>query len=282
MKKIVVVGGGTMGLDVAQCFARAGFETFVRSTSQNSIDRHSAKLMSTLEKQVSRGRMDAETAAAIQKNLQFTLELDVCRDAFLVLEAAPENPDIKKDLFQQLEQVCTPEVILASNTSTIPITKIASFVKTPQRVIGMHFFNPATVMKLVEVIRAEQTSQETFEAVRDTAIAISKEPVEIQDAPGFVVNRILIPMINEAVDLYQAGVASAADIDRAMTLGANHPIGPLALGDLVGLDVCLAIMDTLFAETHDSKYRASATLRKMVNAGKLGRKTGCGFFSYTK
>ena len=282
MKKIVIIGGGTMGLDVAQCFAGSGFETWVRSTSQNSIDRHSAKLKSGLEKQVGRGKMDAATAAAIQKNLQFSLELDVCRDAFLVLEAAPENPDIKKDLFQQLEQVCTPEVILASNTSTIPITKIASFVKTPQRVIGMHFFNPATVMKLVEVIRAEQTSQETFEAVRDTAIAIGKEPVEIQDAPGFVVNRILIPMINEAVDLYQAGVASAADIDRAMTLGANHPIGPLALGDLIGLDVCLAIMDTLFAETHDSKYRASATLRKMVNAGKLGRKTGCGFFSYTK
>ena len=282
MKKIVLIGGGTMGLDIAQCFARAGYETVVRSTSQSSIDKHSAKIEAGLEKQLAKGKMSEETAEKIRSNLHFTLDLSTASDADLVLEAAPEKVDVKKELFTQLEGIVREDCILATNTSTIPITAIAAFVKTPERVIGMHFFNPATVMKLVEVIRAEQTSDEVFKAVYALAADIGKDPVEVNDAPGFVVNKILIPMINEAIDLVYTGVASPEDIDKAMQLGANHPMGPLALGDLVGLDVCLSIMDTLFAETHDPKYRASLLLRKMVNSGRLGRKSGRGFYNYAK
>ena len=282
MKKIVVIGGGTMGLDIAQVFAKAGYEVVVRDIKDEIIKASEARLNKGLDKLVAKGKLDEAGKAAITGKIAFTTDLNMAADADLVIEAAIENLDIKKAIFTELDQICKPETILASNTSSISITAIAAATKRPDKFIGMHFFNPATVMKLVEVIRGATTSDETFKTIYDLSVEIGKEPVEVEEAPGFVVNKILIPMINEAADLLYPGVASAEGIDKAMQLGANHPMGPLALGDLVGLDVCLAIMDTLYNETGDSKYRASLLLRKMVRAGHLGRKTGKGFFDYTK
>ncbi len=281
MKKIVVIGGGVMGLDIAQVFARTGHDVVVRDISDDIIKASENRLIKGLDKLVSKGKMDEAGKKAITDKMTFTTDLNAAADADLVIEAAVENLDIKKSVFAELDKVCKPETILATNTSSISITAIASATKRPDKFIGMHFFNPATVMKLVEVIRGFNTSDETFKAIFDLSSAIGKEPVEVNEAPGFVVNKVLVPMINEAADLLYTGVASAEGIDNAMKLGANHPMGPLALGDLIGLDVCLAIMDTLYTETHDSKYRASLLLRKMVRAGKLGRKTGAGFFSYS-
>ena len=282
MKKIVVIGGGTMGLDIAQVFAKKGFDVVVRDIKDEIIKASEARLNKGLDKLVAKGKLDEAGKAAITGKIAFTTDLNMAADADLVIEAAIENLDIKKSIFTELDQICKPETILASNTSSISITAIAASTKRPDKFIGMHFFNPATVMKLVEVIRGATTSDETFKAIYDLSVEIGKEPVEVEEAPGFVVNKILIPMINEAADLLYTGVASAEGIDMAMQLGANHPMGPLALGDLVGPDVCLAIMDTLYNETGDSKYRASLLLRKMVRAGHLGRKTGKGFFDYTK
>ena len=280
MKKIVVIGGGTMGLDIAQVFARSGYEVVVRDIKEEIIKASEARLVKALEKLVTKGKMDEAAKNALLDKVSFTVDMAAAADADLVVEAAIENLEIKKSVFAELDSICKPETILATNTSSISITAIAAATKRPDKFIGMHFFNPATVMKLVEVIRGEHTSDETYKAIYDLSVAIGKEPVEVNEAPGFVVNKILIPMINEAIDLLYTGVASAEGIDTAMKLGANHPMGPLALGDLVGLDVCLAIMDTLYNETHDPKYRASLLLRKMVRAGKLGRKTGEGFFKY--
>ncbi len=282
MKKVVVIGGGTMGLDIAQVFARKGFDVVVRDIKDEIIQASEARLNKGLDKLVAKGKMDEAGKQAILDKMSFTTDLNAAADADLVVEAAIENLEIKKSIFAELDTICKPETILASNTSSISITAIAAATKRPDRFIGMHFFNPATVMKLVEVIRGANTSDETYKAIYDLSVEIGKEPVEVNEAPGFVVNKILIPMINEACDLLYTGVATAEGIDTAMKLGANHPMGPLALGDLVGLDVCLAIMDTLYNETHDPKYRASLLLRKMVRAGKLGRKTGIGFYDYTK
>ena len=282
MKKVVVIGGGTMGLDIAQVFARKGFDVVVRDIKDEIIQASEARLNKGLDKLVAKGKMDEAGKQAILDKLSFTTDLNAAADADLVVEAAIENLEIKKSIFAELDAICKPETILASNTSSISITAIAAATKRPDRFIGMHFFNPATVMKLVEVIRGANTSDETYKAIYDLSVEIGKEPVEVNEAPGFVVNKILIPMINEACDLLYTGVATAEGIDTAMKLGANHPMGPLALGDLVGLDVCLAIMDTLYNETHDPKYRASLLMRKMVRAGHLGRKTGKGFFDYTK
>ena len=280
MKKIVVIGGGTMGLDIAQVFARGGFDVVVRDIKEEIIKASEARLNKGLDKLVAKGKLDEAGKKAITDKISFTVDLAAAADADLVVEAAIENLEIKKSVFAELDALCKPETILASNTSSISITAIAAATKRADRFIGMHFFNPATVMKLVEVIRGEHTSEETFKAIWELSEAIGKVPVEVNEAPGFVVNKILVPMINEAIDLLYTGVASAEGIDNAMKLGANHPIGPLALGDMVGLDVCLAIMDVLYNETHDPKYRASLLLRKMVRAGKLGRKTGEGFFKY--
>ncbi len=282
MKKIVVIGGGTMGLDIAQVFARNGYDVVVRDIKDEIIQASEARLNKGLDKLVSKGKLDEAGKKAITDKMTFTTDLNLAADADLVVEAAIENLEIKKSIFADLDKICKPETILASNTSSISITAIAAATKRPDKFIGMHFFNPATVMKLVEVIRGAHTSDETYKTIADLSAAIGKEPVEVNEAPGFVVNKILVPMINEAADLLYTGVASAEGIDNAMKLGANHPMGPLALGDLIGLDVCLAIMDTLYNETHDPKYRASLLLRKMVRAGKLGRKTGEGFFSYAK
>ena len=280
MKKVMVIGGGTMGLDIAQVFAKKGYDVVVRDISDEIIQKSEARLNKSLDKLVAKGKLDEAGKAAITGKMTFTTDLKLAADADLVVEAAIENLDVKKSIFAELDQICKPETILASNTSSISITAIAAATQRPDKFIGMHFFNPATVMKLVEVIRGAHTSDETYNTIAELAKAIGKEPVEVNEAPGFVVNKILIPMINEACDLVYTGVASVEGVDTAMKLGANHPMGPLALGDLVGLDVCLAIMDTLYSETHDPKYRASLLLRKMVRAGKLGRKTGEGFFKY--
>ena len=280
MRKVVVIGGGTMGLDIAQVFARSGYDVVVRDIKDEIIQASEARLNKSLDKLVSKGKLDE--AGKKTDKMTFTTDLNLAADADLVVEAAIENLDIKKSIFAELDKICKSETILASNTSSISITAIAAATQRPDRFIGMHFFNPATVMKLVEVIRGAHTSDETYNTIAELAKAIGKEPVEVNEAPGFVVNKILIPMINEACDLVYTGVASVEGVDTAMKLGANHPMGPLALGDLVGLDVCLAIMDTLYNETHDPKYRASLLMRKMVRAGKLGRKTGVGFYDYRK
>ena len=282
MKKVVVIGGGTMGLDIAQVFARNGFDVVVRDIKDEIIQASEARLNKSLEKMVAKGKMDEAKKADILAHMSFTTDLGQAADADLVVEAAIENLDIKKSIFAELDKICKPETILATNTSSISITAIAAATQRPDKFIGMHFFNPATVMKLVEVIRGAHTSDETCKIITDLSVEIGKEPVEVNEAPGFVVNKILIPMINEAADLLYTGVASAEGIDTAMKLGANHPMGPLALGDLIGLDVCQAIMDTLYTESGDSKYRCSLLIRKMVRAGQLGRKTGVGFFDYTK
>ena len=245
MKKIVVIGGGTMGLDIAQVFAKKGYDVVVRDINDQIIQASEARLNKSLDKLVAKGKLDEAGKAAITGKMTFTTDLNLAADADLVVEAAVENLDIKKSIFGELDKICKPETILASNTSSISITAIAAATQRADRFIGMHFFNPATVMKLVEVIRGANTSEETFKTVYALAQEIGKEPVEVAEAPGFVVNKILIPMINEAADLVYTGVATAEDVDKAMQLGANHPMGPLHLGDLVGLDVCLAIMDTI-------------------------------------
>lgn len=280
MKNIFVIGAGTMGLDIAQVFAGAGMKVTVNDISDEILEKSRQRMIKGLDKRVERGKMEREAADALVNAITFSTDQSKAADADLVLEAIIENVQIKRDLFKKLDAICPETTIFATNTSSISITEIGSATNRADRFIGMHFFNPATVMKLVEIIRGMNTSQETFDRIKELSIAIGKEPVEVAEAPGFVVNRILIPMINEAIELVQNGVASPEDIDQAMKLGANHPMGPLALGDLVGLDVCLAIMDTLYNETHDGKYRASTLLRKMVRAGRLGRKTGKGFFEY--
>jgi len=280
MKNIFVVGAGTMGLDIAQVFSTAGFNVTVYDMTDAIIERSAQRLESGLAKRVAKGKMTEEQKAAIVNGIEFTTQYDKAKLADLIIEAIIESVEVKKTVFRNLDSLCPPETIFATNTSSISITEIASATSRPDKCIGMHFFNPATVMKLVEVIRGMSTSDETYNAVFALSEQIGKTPVQVQEAPGFVVNRILVPMINEAIGLVAENVASPEDIDTAMKLGANHPMGPLALGDLIGLDVVLAIMDTLYKETGDPKYRAHTLLRKMVRANLLGRKTGKGFYEY--
>jgi len=280
IKKVCVMGAGVMGTDIGQCFAMNGYQVIMRDIAQQFCDNSINRMKGSLDKMVSKGKMDQAEADKIMANVSTTVDLAPLADCDLIVEAILENVQIKKDTFAELDKICKPETIFASNTSSISITEIASATKRTDKFIGMHFFNPATVMKLVEVIRGFGTSDETFNIIKDLSVAIGKTPVEVQEGPGFVVNRVLIPMINEAITILEDGIASAADIDTAMKLGANHPMGPLALGDLIGLDVCLNIMNVMYSETGDSKYRPAYLMKKMVRAGKLGRKTGEGFFSY--
>ena len=280
MEKIFVLGAGTMGSGIVQAFAQKGYEVIVRDIKDELVQSGIVRINNGLSKLVSKGKMTEETKEDILSRISGTTDMNLAADCDLVVEAAIENMKIKKEIFAELDKICKPETILSSNTSSLSITEVASATNRPEKVIGMHFFNPAPVMKLVEIIRGMATSQETFDAVKELSVAIGKEPVEVEEAPGFVVNRILIPMINEASFILQEGIASVEDIDTAMKYGANHPMGPLALGDLIGLDVCLAIMDVLYNETGDTKYRSSSILRKYVRAGWLGRKSGRGFYNY--
>ena len=282
MKKIGVMGTGTMGSGIIQVCAAAGYDVVIRSSKQEYIDGALAKIDKNLSKMVSREKISEEDKAATLGRISGGTTFDVLADCDLIIESSTENMDKKKELFAELDKVCKDDAILATNTSALSITEIAAVTSRPAQVIGMHFFNPVPAMKLVEVVKGIATSDEVKDAVVATTESLKKTPVEVAEAPGFVVNRVLIPMINEAVGILADGVASAEGIDTAMKLGANHPMGPLALGDLIGLDVCLAIMETLFNEYGDPKYRPNPLLRKMVRANKLGMKTGVGFFDYSK
>lgn len=277
MKNVGVIGAGTMGQGIANAFATAGYNVTVCDIkiewAQNGINKIGAKL----DKLVSREKITAEKAEGIKANLSAGEYKDLA-DCDLIVEAVLEKMEIKKDLFKTLDEICKEDCIFGTNTSSLSVTEIANGIK--HNVIGMHFFNPADRMKLVEVISGENTPVETKEAIIECSKSLGKTPVEVAEGPGFVVNRILIPMINEACFIYQEGLASVEDIDTAMKLGANHPMGPLALGDLIGLDIVLDVMEVLYSETGDSKYRPCTLLKKMVRAGKLGQKTKQGFYSY--
>lgn len=278
--KIFIIGTGTMGSGVVQAFAQAGQQVVMKSRSQASLDKAVAKISKSLGKLVEKGKIDQTYMDATLANITTSTDYANAADADLVIEAASEDMALKKEVFSQLDAICKPETIFATNTSSLSITEIAACTQRPAQFIGMHFFNPAPVMKLVEVIKGQKTSDDVCQKIMELAAAIGKTPVLVNEAPGFVVNRILIPLVNEGIGIYADGIASVEDIDNAMKLGANHPMGPLALGDLIGLDVCLAIMEVLHKEFGEDKYRPHPLLRKMVRAGLLGRKTGEGFYKY--
>ncbi len=278
--KIMVLGAGTMGAGIVQTAAQAGFEVIVRDIKQEFVDKGIAGIDKLLGKNVDKGKMSAEDKAAVMGRISGTVDMAAAADCDLIIEAALEVMDIKKSIFKELDGICKPSCILASNTSALSVTEIAAATNRADKVIGMHFFNPVPAMKLVEVIRGANTSQETFDAIKGICEKMGKAPVEINEAPGFVVNRLLIPMLNEGMYGVMEGVASPADVDTSMKFGAGHPMGPLALADMIGLDICLAIMNTLYKEFGDPKYRPCPLLAKLVRANKLGRKTGEGFFKY--
>lgn len=278
--KILVIGAGAMGSGIAQIAAQAGCDVYLRDIDMKFVEKGLAGISKNLGRLAEKGKITADEKDAAIARVKGILDVADGKDADVVIEAAVEQIDLKKKIFAELDAVVQPNAILASNTSSLSITAIASATKRPGKVIGMHFFNPVPMMALVEVIRGVVTSDETYNAIVELSKKLGKTPVTVEEAPGFVVNRILVPMINEAAMMLGEGVASAEDIDTAMKLGANHPMGPLALGDLIGLDVCLAIMDVLYTEFCDGKYRAAPLLRKMVRAGRLGRKSGQGFFTY--
>ncbi len=282
IKKIGVVGAGTMGNGIAQVCAMAGYQVVMRDVTMDLAQKGLNTISKNLDRLVKKEKLSAQGKEEILGRIQLTEKLEDLADVDFVVEAVTENVEVKEDVFKTLDGLCRPEVILASNTSSISITKIATFTNRPDQVIGMHFMNPVPVMKLIEVIKGLQTSQETTDLVVALSEKLGKVPVVIQDSPGFVSNRVLMPMINEAIFALYEGVGSPEAIDTIMKLGANHPMGPLALADLIGLDTCLFILQVMYDSFGDPKYRPCPLLVKMVDAGYLGRKVGKGFYDYNK
>ena len=280
MSRVAVVGAGTMGNGIAHVFADAGWQTTLVDVAADPLARALKTIEKNIERRVKKGARSREQGAETLSRIETSTSFDSVKQADLVVEAATENPEIKFQIFEDLDRLAPPGTILASNTSSISITQIAAQTRRPAQIIGMHFMNPVPVMPLVEVVRGLQTSDETASKVVEVAKQLGKTPVEVHDAPGFVSNRVLMPMINEAIFCVQEGVATPDAIDQVMKLGMNHPLGPLALADLIGLDVCLSIMEVLQDGLGEDKYRPAPLLRKMVAAGRLGRKSGQGFYAY--